>query len=102
MDLNTRNIISYKISTKIDNKIVIDTLNNAIRKQNDVHGVILHSDEGFQYTSYEYKTICEANGILISMSQKGSPIVNSLIESFHSNLKKETLRSYNTNIIRLN
>ena len=95
MDLKTRNIIAYKISSRIDNKLVMDTLNDAIRKQKDVHGVILHSDQGYQYTSNEYKTICEANGIIISMSPKGSPVDNSPIESFHSNLKRETLRSYN-------
>lgn len=95
MDLYNRNIIAYKISYKMDNKLVMDTLNEAIQKQKDVHGVILHSDQGFQYTSNEYRAICEANGIIISMSHKGSPVDNSPIESFHSNLKRETLRSYN-------
>lgn len=95
MDLNTRNIIAYKISKHMDNKLVMDTLNEAISKEKDVYGVILHSDQGFQYTSNEYKAICESNGIRISMSPKGSPVDNSPIESFHSNLKRETLRSYN-------
>ena len=94
IDLYTRNIIAYKISYSMDNKLVMDTLNEAICKQQDVHGVILHSDQGFQYTSNEYKAICESNGIIISMSHKGSPVDNSPIESFHSNLKRETLRSY--------
>lgn len=95
MDLHTRNIIAYKISKRMDNKLVMDTLNEAIRKQKDVFGVILHSDQGFQYTSNEYRAICESNGIRISMSPKGSPVDNSPIESFNSNLKRETLRSYN-------
>ena len=95
MDLYTRNIIAYKISYSMDNKLVMDTLNEAICKQQDVHGVILHSDQGFQYTSNEYKAICESKGIIISMSHKGSPVDNSPIESFHSNLTRETLRSYN-------
>lgn len=95
MDLNTRNIIAYKISKHMDNKLVMDTLNEAISKEKDVYGVILHSDQVFQYTSNEYKAICESNGIRISMSPKGSPVDNSPIESFHSNLKRETLRSYN-------
>ena len=94
MDLYTRNIIAYKISYQNDNKLVMDTLNEAISTQKDVYGVILHSDQGFQYTSDEYKAICQANGIRISMSKKGSPVDNSPIESFHSNLKRETLRSY--------
>ena len=66
------------------------------KKEKDVYGVILHSDQGYQYTSNEYKAICEANRIRISMSQKGSPVDNSPIESFHSNLL-----FYNTNRIRL-
>ena len=85
---------SNKVCTQ-DIARFIDTLNEAIRKQKDVHGVILHSDQGFQYTSNEYKAICEANGIIISMSPKGSPVDNSPIESFHSSLKRETLKSYN-------
>lgn len=94
MDLNSRDIISYKISYKMDNELVISTLNEAISKQKDVTGVILHSDQGFQYTSYEYKQICESNGILISMSRKSTPADNAPIESFHANLKRETLYSY--------
>ena len=95
MDLNARNIIAYKISYNNDNNLVINTLNEAISKQKDVNGIVLHSDQGYQYTSYEYKQICESNGILISMSRKSTPADNAPIESFHANLKRETLYSYN-------
>lgn len=61
-----------------------------------MQGVILHSDQGFQYTSFQYKEICESNGIIISMSRKGTPIDDSPMESFHGILKKETL--YNNDI----
>ena len=77
----------------------MDTLNKAIEKEKDVYGLIIHSDQGFQYTSHEYKAICESNGIQISMSRKGNPIDDSPIESWHSLLKKETL--YNNNITSL-
>lgn len=96
LDLQTRNIVAYKISFRNDIKLVIDTLNEAIGKTKDLSRLILHSDQGFQYLSTEYKTICESNRILISMSRKGTPIDNAVIESFHSSLKKETL--YNNNI----
>jgi transposase InsO family protein len=95
MDLYTKNIISYKISFKMNNELVIDTLNEALSKQKDVFGVILHSDQGVQYTSSEYKQVCESNGINISMSNKATPADNAPIESFHANLKRETLYSYN-------
>ena len=99
IDLYDRKVVAYKISKYNDNKLVMDTLNKAISKRKDVHGLILHSDQGFQYTSYEYKAICESNGIQISMARKGTPIDDSPIESWHSLLKKETL--YNNNITSL-
>lgn len=70
-----------------------------ITKQKDVTGLIIHSDQGFQYTSYEYKAICDSNRITISHSRKGNPIDDSPMESWHSILKKETL--YNNNITSL-
>jgi len=99
LDLYDRKIVAYKISKFNDVKLVIDTLNEAIAKRKDVHGLIIHSDQGYQYTSYEYKAICESNSIQISMSRKGTPIDDSPMESFHSILKKETL--YNNNITNL-
>lgn len=99
IDLYDRHVVAYKISKHNDNKLVMDTLNEALTKEKDVHGLILHSDQRFQYTSYEYKAICESNGITISMARKGTPIDDSPIESWHSLLKKETL--YNNNITSL-
>lgn len=99
LDLYDRKIVAYKISDKNDLKIVIDTLNEAIQKRKNVQGVILHSDQGFQYTSFQYKKICEFNGITISMSRKGTPIDDSPMESFHGILKKETF--YNNDITNL-
>ncbi len=51
IDLYDRHVISYKISKHNDNKLVMDTLNKAVVKEKDVHGLIIHSDQGSQYTS---------------------------------------------------
>ncbi len=73
LDLESRDIVAYKISYKNNIKLVMDTVNEAIEKTKDLSGLILHSDQGIQYLSTEYKLICESNGILISMSRKGTP-----------------------------
>jgi len=99
LDLETRNWVAYKIGFKNDNLLVMDTLNEAIDKTKDLNGLVLHSDQGSQYLSTEYKIICESNGIVISHSRKGNPLDNAVIESFHSILKKETL--YNNDITSL-
>lgn len=89
LDLYDRKVVAYKISKVNNIGIVIDTLNEAIARRKNVSGLIIHSDQGFQYTSFEYKAICESNGIQISMSRKGTPIDASPMESFHSILKKK-------------
>lgn len=101
LDLETRDWVAYKISYRNDNPLVMDTLNQAIISNNlkDLNGLVLHSDQGSQYLSTEYKIICESNGIIISHSRKGNPLDNAVIESFHSILKKETL--YNNDITSL-
>lgn len=96
LDLYDRKVVAYQISKFNDINLVLNTLNEAIAKRKDVSGLILHSDQGFQYTSYEYKAICKSNNIQISMSRKETPIDDSPMESFHGILKKETL--YNNNI----
>ena len=100
LDLYDRKVVAYKISKFNNNQLVINTLNEAIAKRKNAYGTILHSDQGYQYTSYEYKAICESNGIQISMSRKGTPIDDSPMESFHGILKKETL--YNNDIKNIN
>ena len=99
MDLETRDWVAYRISRKNDNELVTNTLKEAISKIKDLNGLVLHSDQGYQYLSTEYKIICESNGIVISHSRKGNPLDNAVIESFHSILKKETL--YNNSIMTL-
>ena len=99
IDLYDRHVVAYQISKFNNIPLVVDTLNKALEKEKDVHGLILHSDQGFQYTSVEYKVICASKGITISMSRKGTPLDDSPIESWHGILKKETL--YNNNITSL-
>ena len=99
IDLYDRHVVAYQISKFNNIPLVVDTLNKALEKEKDVHGLIIHSDQGFQYTSVEYKVICASKGITISMSRKGTPIDDSPMESWHGILKKETL--YNNNITSL-
>ena len=45
IDLYDRHVVAYKISKHNDNKLVMDTLNEALSKEKDVHGLIIHSDQ---------------------------------------------------------
>jgi transposase InsO family protein len=76
LDLETRQWVAYKISPKNDFDLVIDTLKDALNvsQEKDLNGLILHSDQGFQYLSTEYQQICLSHGIVISHSRKSNPL----------------------------
>ena len=100
IDLYDRRVVAYKISRFNNLQFVIETLNEAIQKEGNIKDLILHSDQGSQYTSNQYKEICLANGIQISMSRKGTPItlynnqIKSLDEYIH--LVEDWIIFYNT------
>jgi len=56
-----------------------------------VNGTILHSDQGFQYTSHEYHAALQQHGIIPSMSRKANCLDNACIENFFSHLKTECI-----------
>ena len=93
IDLFDRRVVAYRISKSNDLKIVLDTFVDAFQKEKGVRGLIVHSDQGFQYTSYQYKALLRSRGVLISMSRKGNPIDDSPMESWHGIMKKETLHN---------
>lgn len=52
--------------------LVKDTLKMALSKRKIDAGVILHSDRGSQYASYDYQLVLKPHRIICSMSRKGN------------------------------
>ncbi|MBS4212460.1 IS3 family transposase [Neobacillus rhizophilus] len=92
MDLFNNEIIAYLISTSQDVSLVVNTLKDAVEGR-DTSGLILHSDQGAQYTSHSFQRIAKEKGITTSMSRKGNCLDNAVIESFHSTIKSEEFYS---------
>lgn len=92
-DLHDKSIISYKISPHNDLKLVLDTLKQAARNvpRYQRKGLILHSDQGGQFTSPIYSKWLKRFGIKHSVSAKGSCVDNCPIESFFSQFKSECM-----------
>ncbi|WCF10663.1 DDE-type integrase/transposase/recombinase [Paenibacillus thiaminolyticus] len=57
-DLWSNEIIAYHMSKRNDNELVLETFKSAFETQKDatgkIAGLIVHSDQGFQYTSHAY------------------------------------------------
>ncbi|WP_422785223.1 IS3 family transposase [Sporosarcina globispora] len=89
-DLYNNEIVAFKISNSNNLKLVTETIKTAKKKQ-DVHGVTLHSDQGFQYTSRQYHKLLKKNKITPSMSRKGNCLDNASMENFFGHLKSEVM-----------
>lgn len=86
LDLYNGEVVAHSIGDKQDVHFVLDTL----ERLPEMNGAMLHSDQGSVYTSHAYQRAIKEKGITMSMSRKGTPADNALIESFHSTLKSET------------
>lgn len=69
-------------------ELVLEALKAACNGR-ETKGLMLHSDQGAQYTSYAFQDLAEEKGIITSMSRKGNCFDNAVIESFHSTIKSE-------------
>ena len=92
-----KSIISYSISPFIDLKLVIDTVNKAIKSVPYKYRkeLILHSDQGWHFTNNSYRQLLIDNNITQSISARGSSVDNVPIESFFSCLKSECIYRIN-------
>lgn len=86
-DIASGEIVSWKTSQGLGLGIVLETIDrmNIINFEN----TIIHSDQGFHYTSPEYSKKITNLGITQSMSRKGNCIDNAPMESFFGHLKDD-------------
>lgn len=80
-DLYNNEIVAYETSRRNDLKLVLDTLKKAKKKRN-VKGILLHSDQGSQYTSRQYNQLLKKYQMKASMSRRGNCWDNACMENF--------------------
>ena len=91
LDLCSRDLVSYSISDRPVLSMVTSMLDKAFEKIPDGTGLILHSDQGWQYQQKLYQRMLKEKGIRQSMSRKGNCLDNAVIENFFGLLKTELL-----------
>lgn len=87
MDLFTREIVGWSVSTKHTTEFVIEAYLDAVKVVG--RSVIVHTDQGSEYNSEDYSKFMESLGVKISMSKKGSPWENGYQESWYDNFKTD-------------
>jgi transposase InsO family protein len=93
MDMASRRIVGFALSERHDAQLAYGALAMAVAvRGGQVPGVIMHTDQGSEYTARLFRGACERMGIAQSMGRPGSALDNAVIESWHSTLEFE-LRS---------
>ena len=91
-DLFDRSVVASENGKYITADLAIDTLNKAIHAQHCYTSkLILHSDQGTQFTSIDFTDFCTSLEITQSMSKAGCPYDNAPMERYYNTLKAEEI-----------
>lgn len=93
IDLHDRSVIASITDRNITADLAKRTLEKAIHSQPgiDLSKLLVHSDQGSQYTSKEFTEFCEELGITQSMSKAGYPYDNAPMERYFNTLKNDLI-----------
>lgn len=91
VDVFSRKVVGWAMNTRMTDQLVIDAFLQAVDKEHPPVGLMIHTDRGSQYTSRRFQAILRHHGAVISMSRKGNPYDNAVMESFYKTLKRELM-----------
>lgn len=89
IDLFSRRVVGWAVSDTIDRHLAIQAFRKAVEARRPDKGLVIHTDRGCQYTSWDFRREAAACGALQSMSRPGSPYDNACAESFFKTIKTE-------------
>lgn len=89
LDLFSRMIVGWEISSRLSTSLVTQAVKRALFWRTPTEHLILHSDRGSQYTSDQMRLFAKEHNIQLSMGNTGSCYDNAVTESFFHTLKTE-------------
>jgi transposase InsO family protein len=93
LDMGSRRVLGFALRAHHDAQLAYGALAMAVTVRGAVvPGVILHTDQGSEYTAKAFRQACERMGITQSMGRPGSALDNAVIEAWHSTLEFELRR----------
>ena len=92
MDLYSRRIIGWSLSSTRTTKLTRTAMQYALKKRNYPKGVMFHTDRGIEYTGKEFQKLLNRYDFKHSMNRPGHCTDNAFMESFFHSLKAELIR----------
>ena len=92
IDLLSRQVIGWSMGSRMDRELAINALLMAVWRRQPKQEVLVHSDQGSQFSSYDWQDFLKAHRLVPSMSRRGNCHDNAVAESFFQLLKRERIR----------
>jgi putative transposase len=90
-DAYSRKIVGFFLSKDLSANGPLQSLKMALKANENINGLIHHSDRGVQYCCDTYVKLLEDKAISISMTENGDPLENAIAERVNGILKQELL-----------
>ncbi len=92
IDLFSRRVVGWAIQSRQTSELAVQALLMAIWRRKPGSGLLIHSDQGVQFTSREWAAFLREHNLEHSMSRRGNCHDNAVAESFFQLLKREKVR----------
>lgn len=92
VDLFSRKVVGWSMNQRMEKHLVTQALLSAVWQRKPEQSVIVHSDQGAQYTSDECLRFMKHHNFEPSMSRRGNCYDNAVVESFFHSLKSERIK----------
>jgi putative transposase len=89
IDVFSRMVVGWALSSSLSHEMVVVALKRAIRRRRPAKGLIFHSDRGVQYACSDFRKELNKHEFIQSMSRKGDCWDNAVAESFFGIMKTE-------------
>jgi len=100
IDLYSRRVVGWAMQSRQTTDVVLQALLMAVWRRKPKTKVLIHSDQGSQFTSMDWAAFLKAHNLEHSMSRRGNCHDNAVAESFFNLLKRERIRrrTYKTRV----
>ena len=92
IDLYSRRVVGWSMQNRQTTDVVLQALLMAVWRRKPKTRVLIHSDQGSQFTSMDWASFLKHHNLEHSMSRRGNCHDNAVAESFFNLLKRERIR----------
>lgn len=94
LDLYSRKVVGWSFARQRGKALTMSALKMALAREKLQRGCLFHSDRGIEYAAHDYRELVESAGLRRSMSRKGNPLDNAMVESYFHTLKAELVHQH--------